>query len=153
MGERHTLKLTQANHAKALKGVSAAITKGKADGKPWTLELRERTRTDEQNDALHGLIDQILPQRPTLAGVTMDKVTYKAIFMQALGHEMRMLPTLDGKSFFPLGLSTSKLTVSQFSELIEYVLSWCAEQGLKVQHFDEGSQSGAGANNSRAEAA
>ena len=30
MSERHTLKLTQANHAKALQGVNAAVTKGKA---------------------------------------------------------------------------------------------------------------------------
>lgn len=152
MSERHTLKLTQANHAKALQGVNAAVTKGKLSGKPWTLELRERTRTDEQNDALHGLIDQILPQRPTLCGMAMDKVRYKAIFMQALGRETVMLPTLAGDGFFPMGLSTSKLTVSQFSDLIEYVLCWCAEQGLTVQHFD-GDQGGAGANNSRAEAA
>jgi hypothetical protein len=137
MGERHTLKLTGANRAKAYKGVEAAIAKGK-DGPAWTLELRERTRTDEQNDALHGLIDQILKQRPTLRGVTMDKVRYKAVFMHALGHEMTMLPTLAGDGFFPLGLSTSRLTVSEFTDLIEFILSWCAEQGVEVKHFDGG---------------
>jgi hypothetical protein len=145
MGERRQLKLTGANRAKAYKGIEVAIKKGVEDGKPWTLELRERTRTDEQNDALHGLIDQILKVRPTLNGVRMDKVTYKATFMQALGHELRMLPTLDGTGFFPLGLSTSRLTVSEFTDLIEFVLAWCAEQDIPIKHFDgDGKGSGSG---------
>lgn len=137
MTERHTLKLTGSNRAKAYKGIEAAIAKSKLPGaKPWVLELRERTRSDEQNDAIHGLIDQILKHRPTLNGLVMDKVTYKAVFMQALGHEVRMLPTLDGTSFFPLGLSTSKLTVGEFNDLITFALAWCAEQGLTINHFD-----------------
>lgn len=152
MGERHTLKLTSANRVKAYKGVEAAIGKAKNGGKPWTLELRERTRTDDQNDALHGLIDQILKQRPKLAGMTMDKVKYKAVFMQALGHEMIMLPTLSGDGFFPMGLSTSKLTVGEFADLITYILAWCAEQELTVEHFD-GDRAAEVANNPSAVAA
>lgn len=143
--ERHTLKLTKDSLPKAIQGVNAAISKGLADGRPWTLELRERTRTDEQNDALHGLIDQILKQRPHLNGLKMTKESYKAVFMHALGHEMPMLPTLAGDGFFPAGLRTSKLTVGEFSNLIEYVLSWCAEQGLTIRHFD--GQGAGGANN------
>jgi hypothetical protein len=137
MSERHTLKLTGSNRAKAYKGIEAAIAKSKQPGaKPWVLELRERTRTDEQNDALHGLIDQILKQRPVQNGDPMDKAKYKAAFMYALGHEMPMQRTLDGKGWFPLGLRTSKLTVSEFSELMEFILAWCAEQGLVIEHFD-----------------
>lgn len=135
MAERHTLKLTKANHAKALQGVNAAVLKGK-DGKPWTLELRERTRTDEQNDAVHGLIAQIMRQRPIHNGARLDKAEWKATFMSALGHEVKMLPKLDGDGFFPMGLSTSKLTVSQFSDLIELILAWCAREGLTIKHFD-----------------
>lgn len=136
MADRHTLALTGANRAKAYRGVEAAIKKGAADGKPWTLELRERTRTDEQNDALHGLIDQIIKQRPLHNGMRMDKALWKAAFMQAMGEEIRFLPTLDGKSVFPIGLSTSKLSVGRFAELIEFVLAWCASEGLTIEHFD-----------------
>ena len=136
MGERHSLKLTRANRDKALKGIDAAIKKA-GGGKPWTLELRERTRTDDQNDALHGLIDQILKQRPVHRGVRMDKARYKAVFMQALGHEMTMLPTLEGDGFFPMGLSTSRLTVGEFANLMELILAWCAREGIEVKHFDE----------------
>lgn len=152
MAERHTIKLTQENAAKAVQGVSAAVAKGKATGKPWTLELRERTRTDDQNDALHGLIDQILKQRPTIHGARMDKARMKAIFMQSLGQEMTMLPTLDGDGFFPMGLSTSRLTVDEFSNLIELILAWCAREGLTIRHFD-GDQGTGGANNPAREVA
>ena len=143
MAERHTLKLVSANRVKAYQGIEAALAKAKRGEKPWMLELRERTRTDDQNDALHGLIAQILRQRPTLNGLVMDKVSYKATFMQALGHEVKMLPTLDGTSFFPLGLSTSKLTVGEFADLITFVLAWCAEQELTIKHFDGAEDGGA----------
>lgn len=148
MAERHALKLTLANRQKAHQGVDAAIAKGcQPNAKAWTLELRERTRTDEQNDALHGLIDQIIKQRPIICGIRADKVKLKAMFMQALGHEMQMLPTLDGNGFFPLGLSTSKLSVSEFNALMEFILAWATEQGLEIKHFDEGGKDGAAANN------
>jgi hypothetical protein len=136
MGERHTLKLTRANRDKAHQGVDAAIARGVGDGKPWTLELRERTRTDEQNDALHGLIAQVLKQRPFHCGLRMTKESYKAIFMHALGREPTMLPSLEGDGFFPMGLSTSKLTVGEFAQLMESILAWCAREGLAVEHFD-----------------
>ena len=153
MAERHTIKLTLANRKKAHEGLDVAIAKGMApDAKAWTMELRPRTRTDEQNDALHGLISQILKQRPFLNGLKMTKESYKATFMHALGHEAMMLPTLDGTSFFPAGLRTSRLTVSEFTDLIDWILKWCAEQELDIKHFDDG-QGAAGANNPRRVAA
>jgi len=141
MSERRTVKLTRANREKALRGLEIALAKSE-HGKCWTMELRESTRTDDQNDALHGLIDQILKQRPSLNGLRMDKASYKAVFMQALGHEVKMLPTLDGTSFFPMGLRTSRLTVGEFVDLMEFILAWCAEQGLTVEHFGGGEEAG-----------
>ncbi|RAK68777.1 recombination protein NinB [Phenylobacterium kunshanense] len=132
--ERHTVALSPATLERAIQGVRVAAAKG-----GWTLELRPAKRSDEQNDALHGLIDQILKQRPIHNGVKMDKALYKAVFMQALGEEVRFLPTLDGDGMFPLGLSTSALGKQRFSDLIEMILAWCAREGLKVEHFsDEG---------------
>lgn len=132
MSERHTLTLTRANLEKAIQGVRVAVLKG-----GWTLELRPKKRTDDQNDALHGLIDQIIKQRPTHYGVKADKALYKAVFLHALGQESRFIPTLDGDGMFPLGQRTSKLTVAECSQLIEYILAWCAREGLSVEHFDK----------------
>jgi len=48
-----------------------------------------------------------------------------------------MLPTLEGDGFFPMGLSTSALTVGEFRDLIEFILAWCAREEIAVEHFDD----------------
>lgn len=126
---RHMLILSRSNRAKALLGVHRA-----PDG--YVLELREPKRTDEQNAALHGLIAQILKQRPIHRGQRMTKETYKAAFMHALGKEMEFIPALEGDGYFPMGHRTSALTKGEFTNLIEWVLAWCAREGIQVEHFD-----------------
>lgn len=121
------------------------------------VEFTKSDRTLEQNAALHGLLAQVLKQKPTLNGVKMNVPLYKAVFMDALGDEVRMMPKLEGNGFFPLGHSTSKLGKQRFSELLELILAWSASQGLTVKHFDEptpstSSQGGGGAKNLASEA-
>jgi hypothetical protein len=100
------------------------------------VEWTKSNRTLEQNAALHGLIAQIIKQRPTRNGLKMTVPLYKASFMHALGEEIKFIPSLDGTSVFPLGLSTKALSKPRFTELIDYILGWCADEGLTVQHFD-----------------
>lgn len=102
----------------------------------YTVEIREAKRSDDQNRALWGLLNQILRQRPTHNGVAMTAELWKATFMDALGAEMRLMPKLDGDGFFPMGHSTSALTKSEFANLLELMLAWCAREGLTVDHFD-----------------
>jgi len=126
---RHLLTLTRHNRDKAHKGVSAA-----PDG--WVLELREAKRSDPQNAAMWGLLHQIQKQRPTHNGVRMTPEIWKAVFLQALGAEMTMIPTLDGDGYFPIGHRSSVLTKGQFADLLELMLCWCAREGIEVEHFD-----------------
>ncbi len=126
---RHILTLTRYNREKALQGVSAA-----PDG--YILELREPKRTDEQNAALWSLLFQIHKQRPTHNGVAMTPDLWKAVFLDALGSEMTLLPKLEGGGYFPLGHSSSKLTKGEFANLLELILAWTAREGLTVEHFD-----------------
>lgn len=139
---RHILTLTKHNRAKAVIGVSNA-----PDG--YVLELREPKRTDEQNSALHGLIAQILKQRPKHFGVAMTKESYKAVFLQALGHEGVFLPTLDGDGVFPMGQRTSQLTKAEFTALIELILAFAAREKLVVEHFDDGRDAAGGGESSK----
>jgi hypothetical protein len=102
----------------------------------YALEIREAKRTDSQNRALWSALNQIARQRPTHNGVKMDAELYKAVFMNALGVEMRMLPNLDGDGFFPLGHRSSQLTKSEFADLLELILCWAAREGVTITHFD-----------------
>lgn len=126
---RHVLTLTRHNRAKAILGVTNA-----PDG--YVLELREAKRTDPQNAALWSLLNQIQRQRPKHNGVNMTPDLWKAIFLQALGVEMVMLPTLDADGFFAAGHRSSLLTKGQFADLLTLILAWCARSGVTVQHFD-----------------
>ena len=137
---RHILTLTKGNRAKAIQGVCAA-----PDG--YLLELREPKRTDDQNAALWGLLNQIQKQRPTHNGVRMTPDLWKLVFMDALGSEMALLPKLDGDGYFPVGHSSSRLTKGEFADLLTIMLAWCAREGVMVEHFDDGQGAG-GANNS-----
>jgi hypothetical protein len=126
---RHVLILDRNNRGKAIVGVDKA-----PDG--WVMELREGNKTDAQERALHGLIDQIRKQRPIMNGIRMTKEVLKATFMHGLGRESRMIPTLDGTSYFPMGLSTKNLTIAEYADLITFVLAWAAREGLTIEHFD-----------------
>ena len=100
------------------------------------VEFRKQGRTPDQNDAIHGLIRQIMKQRQTLHGRPMNMGLWKATFMNALGIETQLAPTLDGTDVFPIGLSTKDLPKERASDLIEYILWWAATEGLTIQHFD-----------------
>jgi hypothetical protein len=128
---RHVLTLTRTNRAKAMQGVAKA-----PDG--YVLELREAKRSDPQNSALWGLLNQIQRQRPTHNGVRMTPDLWKLVFMDALGSEMALLPKLDGDGYFPIGHSSSRLTKGEFANLLELMLAWCTREGLTVEHFDDG---------------
>lgn len=130
MAERHTLKLSRNNRHLALQGVRAA-----KDG--WLLEIREPTRSAEQNAALWSLLTQVQKQRPMHNGVKMSPELWKAVFMQAWGAEVVFLPTLEGDGMFPMGHRSSHLTVGEMRDLITFILAWCARAGLTINHFEE----------------
>ena len=129
---RYTIPLTPFTASRA----HAWIDKAVREQRGMVMEVRDAKRSDPQNAALWSLLGQIVKQRPDHNGVQMDAETYKALFMHALGREVRFVPTLDGTSMLPLGLRSSQLTKREFSDLLELILAWCAAHGLTVEHFD-----------------
>ena len=100
------------------------------------VEFKQKGRSNDANAAMWSLLTQINRQRPVHNGVKMSAVLWKAVFMQALGAELVMLPNLDGDGLFPFGHRSSKLTVSEMGNLIELMLAWSAQEGLTIEHFD-----------------
>lgn len=129
---RFTIPLNPFTAARAHSWIEKAVRENKG----MVMEVRDAKRTDHQNAALWSLLGQIVKQRPEHNGVQMDAETYKALFMHALGREVRFVPTLDGTSMLPLGLRSSKLTKAEFSDLIALIIAWTAQNGLTIEHFD-----------------
>lgn len=136
MTDRPTIVLTPGARDQAHAWLEKAV-RNYQPGQPWVMELRPSKRSDAQNSALWSLLGQIVKARPVHNGVQMDAETYKALFLAALGREVRFVPTLDGTSMLPLGLRSSKLTKVEFADLLELILAWCAANAVEVKHFDD----------------
>lgn len=100
------------------------------------VEFKQKGRSNDQNAAMWSVLTQINRQRPVHNGVKMSAVLWKAVFMQALGAELVMLPTLEGGGLFPFGHRSSKLTVSEMADLITLMIAWAATEELVIEHFD-----------------
>jgi NinB protein len=91
--------------------------------------FQEPKRTLPQNDMLWKLLTDIAAQKQH-CGRKYPPDAWKAIFMHALGREMKFVPALDGQGFIPLGLSSSNLSKAEMSELLEMILAYGAENGV-----------------------
>ena len=97
---------------------------------PFVLELRPVKRTDEQNAMMWAMLEAF-ERQAELSGKRLSKEQWKAVMLQALGREMEVLPTLDGKSWFPSGFRSSRLTKAEFSALLELIQAEAAMRGVE----------------------
>jgi hypothetical protein len=89
-------------------------------------------RTSAQSAKFHAMIGEVARQA-THNGRRYPADDWKAIFLHALGQEMRFLPALDGLSFIPIGNHSSELSKEQMSDAIEMIFAWGAEHGVKFK--------------------
>lgn len=103
---------------------------------PYIVEVRDVKRTDEQNRTMW-LWLAAFEEQAELSGKRFSKEQWKVIFLQALGKELEVLPTLDGKSWFPAGFRSSKLTKFEFMDLLTLIDSEAAKRGVKLPITEE----------------
>jgi hypothetical protein len=106
------------------------------------VELKGPKRTLPQNARLWAMISDIVDQKKTIDNQEFQAEEWKCIFLQALGQEPDILPTLDGRNFFSTGHSSSKLSKEQMSALLEYIICWGAENNVRwsdpqLQSYEE----------------
>ena len=85
-------------------------------------------RTLEQNKALWPRLADIRKHGfPGRENYTDDD--WKCVFMRACGHEIRYLIGLDGRPF-PTDNRSSKLTKSEFADLLTFIIKFGDENGV-----------------------
>jgi hypothetical protein len=99
------------------------------------LNVREAKRTLEQNDKLWAMLSDVSRAMPGGRRLTAD--VWKAVFMNACGHAVQFETGLSGEPF-PIGFRSSRLSKSQMSELIEFILAWGTENGVQWSNEREG---------------
>ena len=100
----------------------------------YLVEIKPRTRSIDQNAMLWRLLT--LASRHVMWSVNGQETVlspeeWKDVFTASLIQEQRIACGIRG-GFVMLGKSTSRMTVSQLSELIEFIYSFLAEHGVVV---------------------
>lgn len=100
----------------------------------FVVEVKQATRSLEENSLLHALITQI-SRTQEWAGKKHDVETWKRLLVAAWcrvhGSAVEILPALDGHGVDIVPVRTSKLTKKECADLIEYIYAWGADNGIE----------------------
>lgn len=126
---RHLITInSNADRQRVFKYVSAAPTGTR-------VEFKASKRSLPQNDRMWAMLTEVAEQVPW-HGTRLRPDDWKLIFLDALKRELRMVPNLDGTGFVNLGRSSSDLTKSEMSDLIELIAMFGAQNGVTF-HDDQ----------------
>jgi len=93
------------------------------------VEFKDAKRSLEQNSRMWAMLTDVATQKEH-AGRRYTPDQWKVLFMHACGREVQFIPSLDNSTFIPWGQSSSDLSKSEMTELIEFIFAWGAEHGV-----------------------
>ena len=130
-------QLTDESQAKALMtGLWPKVLKA-LQTKQLTLEIKDATKSRDQEEKYHAMIGEIAKQAQHL-GAKWDAEDWKRMLVwqfckdQKL-NEGKIVPSLDGTGIVQLGQQTRKFTKEQASEFVEWLHAWGAEHGVTFE--------------------
>lgn len=127
MTDAQTFKLV---HATAREGAQRAVRTA-PDG--YVCVVRPPNRSLDQNSLLHDALTDIAKQvewKGLRFSVDVWKRLCMASWIRERGGQPELIPALDGNGFDVVYERTSKLTVAQMSEFLEWVTAFGAQNGV-----------------------
>jgi hypothetical protein len=105
-------------------------------GKKFTLEIKQQSKSREQERLYHELIGQIAKQAQHL-GAKWDAEDWKRLLVQEFCKQNglssgRVIPNLSGDGICQLGQQTRKFTKEQASDFVEFLQAWASENGVTL---------------------
>lgn len=100
-------------------------------GKAYILEVKEFTRTVEQNSKLWAMLAEVSAQ-VNWHGQKLSNEDWKNVFSAAM-NQQRVVPNIDSTGFVVLGKSTSKMSVAEMMDMIELIQAFGAQHGVKFK--------------------
>lgn len=94
------------------------------------VDVKAAKRSLPQNDRMWSMLTEVARQL-LWHGVKLRPDDWKLIFLDALKRELRTVPNLEGTGFVNLGQSSSDLTKSEMSDMIELIHEFGARHGVK----------------------
>ena len=93
------------------------------------VEIKAVKRSLPQNDRMWAMLTEIA-QQLQWHGMRLRPDDWKLIFLDALKREMRNVPNLDGTGFVNINQSSSDLSKSEMSDLIELIFEFGSRHGV-----------------------
>ncbi len=93
------------------------------------VNVAEAKRNNDQNARMWAMLSDVSRAKPE--GRHWVAETWKAAFMQSLGHQCQFAEGLDGSGPFPIGFRTSRLTVKQMADLITVIAEYGDRHGVR----------------------
>jgi hypothetical protein len=100
------------------------------------VEFKHTKRSIPQNSMLWSLLSDVAEQVPW-HGMKLRPDDFKLLFLDALKRELRVVPNLDGNGFCHLGRSSSDLSKGEMTDLIELIIAWGTQKGVKFKLLPE----------------
>jgi hypothetical protein len=105
-------------------------------GKKLTLEIKQQSKSREQEEKYHAIIGDIAKQSSHL-GSKWDAESWKRLLVWQFCKDKqidagKIVPSLDMTGVVQLGQQTRKFTKEQASEFVEFLLAWCADNGIEL---------------------
>ena len=105
-------------------------------GKKLTLEVKDASKSREQEEKYHAIIGDIAKQAQHM-GAKWDSETWKRLlvdkYCRETGLNSQIMANLDNDGLVQLGFQTRKFTKDQASEFVEFLLAWCSENGIELK--------------------
>jgi hypothetical protein len=93
------------------------------------VEFKRARRSLPQNARMWAMLTDVSRQVPW-HGQKLGPQDWKLVFLDALKREVRVVPALDGRGFVNLGRSSSDLSKSEMSDLMELIAAFGAQHGV-----------------------
>jgi len=106
-------------------------------GKKLTLEIKQQSKTREQEKKYHAILGEIAQQSKHM-GAKWDAEDWKRLlvdkFLRETGFkDSPIIPNLDGTGIVQLGFQTRNFSKEHASEFVEFLLAWCADNGIELK--------------------
>jgi hypothetical protein len=131
------LNLTSTEQAKTIiRHNWEKITNALDAGKHLTMEIKLKSKTREQEEKYHAMINDIAKQAQHL-GAKWSADDWKRLlvdqFMRDCGDSGgKVIPNLDSTGIVQLGFQTRNFTKEQASEFVEWLYAWAAEKEINL---------------------
>lgn len=98
----------------------------------YRIEISQPRRTEAQNRLLWPLLTALSVQLKW-HGLNLSPEDWKDLLTASFRKEARVVPNLEGNGFVALGMRTSTMSKAEFSDFIEFINAFGAENGVEFE--------------------